>query len=119
MHDLAFALSRAFFVSERLKDGELPKDSSSSMGVLTSSGITGSFPLLQVIGLDRHLVHLFQNCGFSPSGLAASHSLAAIVRRDLVSPSFALLAPLVFFPCHDANGGIDILAIGSSDWLAL
>ena len=43
-------LSRAFFAGERLKDGELPEDNSSFAGVSTLSGITGSFPLLRVIG---------------------------------------------------------------------
>ena len=46
LHNLAFMLSRAFFAGERLRDGELPEDSSSSARVSTSSGIMGSFPLL-------------------------------------------------------------------------
>ena len=41
-------------------DGDLPKDNSSSVGALTSSGIMGSFPLLRAIrccSCDLHLVH--------------------------------------------------------------
>ena len=38
------ALSSIFFVNERFRDGELPEDSSSSAGVLTSSGTTCPFP---------------------------------------------------------------------------
>ena len=69
--------------------------------------------------LDRYLVHLFQDHGFSSSGLAIGHSPIAIVRHDLVTPSSVLLAPLVSSPCPDANGGIGPLAIRLPNWLTL
>ena len=49
---------------------------------------------------------------------ATSHSRAASVQHDLETPS-VLLVPPVFSPSLDANGGIDLLAIDSSDGLIL
>ena len=114
-------LPRASFARERLKDGELLDDNSSSIGVSTSSWIIGSFPLLWQLDaqLDRYLVHLFQDRNFSLSGPATGHSLAASVRHGLAAPSSVLLAPLVSSPCPDTNGGIDLLAISSSEGLTL
>ena len=114
-------LSRALFIGERLKDGELPKDSSSSTEVSTSSGIMASFPLLRVIDaqLNRHLVHLFQDRGFSLYGPVTGHSPTANIRCGLPAPSSVLLAPPISSPCLDASGGIDLLAVGSLDWLTL
>ena len=47
---MALLKALVFFASERPKCGELPKDNSSSARVSTSEGMTGSFPLLRVIG---------------------------------------------------------------------
>ena len=69
--------------------------------------------------LDRNLVHLFQDRGFSLSVTATSRSPSASVRRGLAAPSSALLTPPISSPCSDANGGIGPLAIGSSDLLTL
>ena len=115
------ALSRAFFVSERLKDGELLEDNSSSAGVLTLSRIMDSFPLSRAIGCTaRPLSHTsFQDCSFFLSGFVTGHSPTASIRHDPITPSSVLLAPPISSPCPDTNGGIDHLAIGSSDWLAL
>ena len=69
--------------------------------------------------LDRYLVHLFQDRNFSLSRPVTGHSPAVSVRHSLAAPLFALLVPLISSPCPNANGGIDPLAIGSSDWLTL
>ena len=102
-----------------LKNRELPEDNSSFAGVSTSSGTMGSFPLLQVVGsqLNRYLVHLFQDRGFSLSGPTTSHSRVASFRHGLAAPSSVFLAPPVSSSCPNANGGIDLLAIGSSECL--
>ena len=69
--------------------------------------------------LDRYLVNLFQDRDFFLFGIATGHSSTASVRRDRATPSSIFLAPLISSPCLDANGGIDPLAIGSSDSLTL
>ena len=104
-----------FFDGERPIGGELLEDNSSFMGVSTSVGMTGSFPLLRVIGYaTRPLSRTsFPRSYLAPSTHAIGHSPFAIVRHELVTLSYALLAPPVSSPCSDANGGIDVLAIGS------
>ena len=121
LHDLAFMLSQESFAGERLKDGELLEDSSSSVGVLTSSGTMGSFPLLREIRrVARPLSHtFFQDRYFFQSGPAAGHSHAANIQHDFATPLPVLLAPLAFSPCLDVNGGIDLLTISSSECLTL
>ena len=118
---MAFVLSLAFFADERLKDGELPEDNSSSAVVSTSLGIIGSLPLLRALDaqLDRYLVHLFQDSGFFLFEPLTGHSHAASVQHDLATPSFVFLVPPIFSPALEANGGINLLAIGSSDCLTL
>ena len=69
--------------------------------------------------LDRYLVHLFQDRGFFLSRSITGHFPTTIVRHELITLSSALLAPPVSSPCPDANRGIDLLAIRSSDWLTL
>ena len=50
-------LSRAFFTNERLRDGELPKDNSSSARVSSSSsGRMGPFPLSRAIGCALRVI---------------------------------------------------------------
>ena len=105
LRDLAFVLSRAFFIGERLNDGELPKENPSSVGVLTSLGITGSFPLLRAIGC---IAQPLSRTSFPRSWLflsrpATSHSHAASVQHDLATPSSVLLVPPVFCPSLDTN----------------
>ena len=65
--------------------------------------------------LNRYPALHFQDHSFSSSGHATSPSPIQIVQHELVTPSSALLAPPVSFPCPNANGGIDLLEIGSSD----
>ena len=81
----------------------------------------GSFPLLRVIGCTTRPLSRasFQDRDFSLFGPATSHSPVASVRCGLVAPSSVLFAPLVSSPCPDANRGIDLLAIESSDLLTL
>ena len=68
--------------------------------------------------LDRHLAHLFhQDHVFILPGLAIGRSHATSVQHDPVTPSSALLVPPISSPCPGANGGIDLLAIGSSGCL--
>ena len=64
-------------------------------------------------------MHLFQDPVFSLSRPATGHSPAASVQRGLAAPSSVLLAPPGSSPCPDTNGGIDLLAIESSDCLTL
>ena len=99
----------------------LPKDSSSFARVLTSSGTTSPFSLSRVIGCASRLLSsaFFQDHDFFQSGLAAGHSRVVSARLDLVTLSSVLLVPLAFSPCLDANGGIDLLAIGSSECSSL
>ena len=107
-----------FFVGERPKGGELPEDNSSSAGASASSEVMGSFPLLRGTGcrFDCYLAHLFhQDLVFFLPEPATDRSHAAGVQHDPVTPSSALLALPISFPCLDANGGTDLLAIGSSD----
>ena len=62
--------------------------------------------------LDCYLSHLFhQDCVFFLLGLVTSHSHAASIQLDPVTPSSASLVPFISSPCPDANGGIDLLAI--------
>ena len=100
-------------------DEDIPKDNSSYVGALTSSGIMGSFPLLRAIDVqhDHHLVHPFQVHGLFLLGLATSHSCVASVQRDLASHASISLAPLVSSPSADSNGETDLPVIGSSDCL--
>ena len=67
--------------------------------------------------LNRYLVSLFQDQGFSLSGPAIGHSPTASIRRGLAAPSSALLAPPVSSPCPNANGGIGPLSRSSSTQL--
>ena len=69
--------------------------------------------------LDRYLVHLSLDRGFSPFRPIISHYSAVSNWLGLTSPSYVLLASPVSSPCPDANGGIDLLAICSSNWLTL
>ena len=64
-------------------------------------------------------VSIVISCIFSLSGPVIGHSHAASIQRGLAGPSSIMLAHPVSSPCTDANGGIDFLAIGSSDWLTL
>ena len=68
---------------------------------------------------DHYLVRFFQDRDFFQSGLATNHSRVVSARPDLATLSSVLLVPLVFSPCPDANGGIDLLAIGSSECSSL
>ena len=100
---------------------ELPYDNSLSAGVSTSSRIMGSFPLLQMIGC---IAQPLSRTSFPRSQLflskpATGHSLTASARRDPTNPSSALLAPHISSPCPGANGEINPLEIGSSEWLTL
>ena len=49
--------------------------------------------------LNRYLVYLFQDHGFSLSRPATGHSPATSVRHGLAALSSALIAPLVSSPC--------------------
>ena len=69
--------------------------------------------------LDRYLIHLFQDHNFFLSVPATGHSHAASIQHDLATSSFVLLVPPVFSPSSDANEGIDLLAISSSNGLTL
>ena len=63
--------------------------------------------------------YLMSLCDFFRSRLAAGHSQAVRARPDLATLSFSLLVPLAFSPCPDVNGGIGLLAIGSSECSSL
>ena len=52
-------------------------------------------------------------------GPATGHSRVASVQRNLATPTSISPAPLVSSPSPDANGGIDLLVIESSDCSAL
>ena len=69
--------------------------------------------------LDRYLIYLFQDRGFSLSRPVTGHSPATSVRRGLASPSSTLLVPPISSLCPNANGGIGPHVIESSDWLTL
>ena len=114
-------LSQVFFVDERFSDEELPKDSSSSARVSTSLGTKGSFPLSQVFSCaSRPLSHAsFPGSRFFQFGLAASHSCHVCAQPNLVTLSSVLLVSLAFSPCPNANGGIGLLATGSSECSSL
>ena len=51
--------------------------------------------------------------------LTSSRMIGSFPLCDLITPSSVLLAHSISSPCPDVNGGIDPLAIGSSDWLIL
>ena len=101
-------LSQVFFVDERFSDGELPKDSSSSDRVSTSSGTKGPFPLSQAFSwASRPLSHAsFPGSRFFQFGLATSHSRHVSAQPDLATILSVLLVSLAFSPCPNANGGI-------------
>ena len=109
-------LSLVSFDGERFKDGELLEDNSPSVGVSTSSGTTGPFPLSWVINCaSRSVLAIhFQDHNFFQSRLAAGHSRVVSARPGLATLSSVLLIPLSFSLCPDANGGISLLTIGSS-----
>ena len=70
--------------------------------------------------LDSYLARLFcQDCAFFLLGPANNHFHAEDVQRDPVIPLSTLPSPLVSSPCLNANEGIDLQAIGSSDCLTL
>ena len=60
---------------------------------------------------DHYLMCL---CEFFQSRLTASHPRAVNSCPSLETLLPVLLVPLAFSPCPDANGGIGLLAIGSS-----
>ena len=64
-------------------------------------------------------MHIFQDRDFSLSGPATSDSPIASICHDPETLSSVLLASFVSSPCPDANGEIDPLVIGSSNWLIL
>ena len=64
---------------------------------------------------DCHLVHPFQVHRFFLPGLATGHSLIASVQHDLATPASVSPTPFISSPSPDANGGTDLLVIGSSD----
>ena len=61
----------------------------------------------------RYLTCLFQDREFCQSKPTTGHSHVVSARHYLATPSSILLVPLAFFSCPDANGGIDLLVIGS------
>ena len=67
----------------------------------------------------RSLARLFQGRDFFQSGPVTGHSHAASVQLDLATLSSVLLVPSISPRCLDANGRIDLLAIGSLDLLTL
>ena len=69
--------------------------------------------------LNRYLVHLFQDRNFFLSWSEIGRSPTTIIQHELVTPSYVLLAPPVSSPGLDVNGRIDLLVIGSSDWLTM
>ena len=111
-------LALVFFVGEGPKGRKLLEDNSSSVGASASSRIMGSFPLLQGTGWRPRPLSCTslppRSHPFSTWALTG-RSHAAGVQHDPVAPSSTLLAPPVSSPCPDANGGIDLLAIGSLD----
>ena len=62
------------------------------------------------------ILHIFPPSSRLFSGPAIGFSHVAGVQQDPVTPSFSLVPP-VSSPCSSANGGIDLLAIGSSGCL--
>ena len=115
-------LSRVFFVGERFRDGELPEDSSLSARVSTLSGEISPFPLSWAIGyaLQPQSRTSFPRLRFFSIwarnwSFATGHSHAISAWPDLATPSYVLLVSLAFSPCLDANGGSDLLEIGSSE----
>ena len=56
---------------------------------------------------------------FLLSESVTGHSLTISVQHDFATPSSFLLVPPAFSPCLDANGGTDILLIGSPGCLTL
>ena len=63
----------------------------------------------------RYLLRLFQDRNFCRFGPVTGHSRIVSAKPDLTTLSSVLLVPLAFSPCLDASGGIDLLAIGSSE----
>ena len=97
-----------------IKGWGLPEDKSSSARISTSSGTTGLFRLSLAIGCTSRpfscaSLRLFSiwahNC----------HSRVISARLDLATLLSILLISLAFSPCPDANGGIGLLLIGSSE----
>ena len=114
-------LALVFFVGERPKCGELPEDNSSSVGASASSGSMGSFPWLSGTGCKAQPLSYTslppRSRFFFLSRPATSCSHAAGVQPNPITPSSASLVPPVSSPFPSANGGIDLLAIGSSGCL--
>ena len=104
-------LSRVFFVGERFRDAELPKDSSSFAGVSTSLGGMGPLPLSRAISCTSRQL---SRCLFQDLDFFQGHSHSVSTQPDLTTLSSILLVPLAFSPCPDDNGGNDLLEIGSS-----
>ena len=64
---------------------------------------------------DHYLMLFFQDHEFFQSGPATSHSHAVSASPNPATLSYVSFVPLAFSPCPDAKGGIDLLAIGSSE----
>ena len=71
-----------------------------------------------VVHHNSYLTHLFQDRGFFQSGPRTGRSRVVSAQPDLATPSSVLLVPLAFSPCPNIEGGIDLLAIGSSECLS-
>ena len=112
-------LSRAFFAGERFKYGELPEDKpSSGIDNVRDNGLL-PFIMSDWMHILTAISYIFsKNVAFFYLGRNC-HSHATGVRHDLATPSYVFLAPLFSSPSPDPNGGIDLLAIGSSDCLKL
>ena len=67
----------------------------------------------------RYLMRCFQDRDFFQSRLVAGHSSVVNSRPNLATFSSVLFVSLAFSPCPDANGGIDLLVIGSSECSSL
>ena len=95
LRDLVLVLSQVFFANERFRDGELPEDSSSSVGVSTSLGQHAPFLYYRRL-VAHHGHYLVRLCDFFLYGLSNGNSRILSARLNLATLSSILLVPLTF-----------------------
>ena len=96
--------------------GELLEDTSSFVGVSTSSRVIGFFLYCERLDAlrDLYLAGLSrQDHAFAPLGPVDDRFRVVVARLVLEIPSFVSLAPPISSPYLDANEEIDLLATGS------
>ena len=114
-------LFRTYVTDERFRDGELPKDNSSSAGCRRrqEQRAPSLYRGRSTAHHGLYLARLLEYREFFQSGPATGCSHVVSVQPGPATPSSASFVPPVSSLCLDTKRGIDPMVIGSSGCLTL